>query len=122
MKPVKVYEYSSCSTCRKARQFLAEHDIPHQLIAIADKPPGIDELKTMATKHLGGELKKLFNTSGQEYRRLELKDKLRTMSESEIYQLLASNGMLIKRPFALHEKSGAVGFQLEKWQTLFLQL
>lgn len=121
MKPVKVYEYSSCSTCRKARQYLEANNIPHELIPIVKQPPSIAELRTMAKKHLNGEWKKLFNVSGQEYRRLNLKDKLKSMSEDEAFQLLSSNGMLVKRPFAFHDSAGTVGFREEEWQKLFLQ-
>ncbi|MFW7378230.1 MAG: arsenate reductase family protein [Oligoflexus sp.] len=122
MKPIRIYEYQTCSTCRKARQFLAQHDIPHELLDITAQAPSVEELKTMAQKHLKGDIKKLFNTSGQEYRRLGLKDKVSSMTEDEAYKLLSKNGMLVKRPFALHDKAGAVGFRSEIWEQLFLKL
>jgi arsenate reductase len=68
--------------------------------------------------HLGGELKKLFNTSGQVYREMKLGEKLPTMSEAQALKLLAANGKLIKRPFLLAARGGAVGFKEAEWKKL----
>lgn len=114
---LKVYGYNKCSTCRKADKYLENKGVSYQSLAIRETPPSLDELKKM----LGyvGDLKKLFNTSGQDYRALGIKDKLAKMSEQEALQLLASNGNLIKRPFALDGKQGTVGFKEDVWEELW---
>lgn len=116
---LKIYEYKQCSTCRNAIKFLKDHKVPFQQISIVDQPPSYEELETMYHKFLDGNLKKLFNTSGQEYRRLNLKDRLDGLSLEEAIELLASHGKLIKRPFAISENQGTVGFDKETWQRLF---
>ena len=110
---MKVYQYPVCSTCKKALKFLNAAEVDYENIDITVTPPTIDELKTML-EHLG-DIKKLFNTSGMVYRELGLKDKLPTMSESEALKLLSSNGKLIKRPFALGDNFGVVGFKEQQW-------
>ena len=117
MKRVKVYEYSKCSTCRKALKFLDRHDVTYEKVPIVDTPPTKAELKKMLALQ-GGNLKKLFNTSGEVYRALKISEKLPSMSESEALDLLASNGKLIKRPFAIAADKGLVGFNEDEWKTL----
>ncbi|MAS97091.1 MAG: ArsC family transcriptional regulator [Verrucomicrobiales bacterium] len=112
---MKVYTYSKCSTCRKAVKWLSEKGIEFDEIPIREKPPTKAELKEML-KAYDGELRRLFNTSGQDYRALGLKDKLPGMSESEAITLLAGNGNLIKRPFLLGEGVGLVGFKEADWE------
>ncbi|MGE3262987.1 MAG: arsenate reductase family protein [Bacteriovoracia bacterium] len=111
---LKIYEYSGCSTCRKALKFLETKKIPFEKIDITSQPPTKSELRAMA-KELGG-LKPLFNTSGLVYRELGLGKKLPTMSEAEQIDLLAGNGRLVKRPFVLGEGFGFVGFKEDEWK------
>ena len=116
---LKVYVYDKCSTCRKAIQFLDGAGIAYQKIAIREQPPTNAELKTML-KAQTGELKKLFNTSGMDYRSLNIKDKLPTLSIPDAINLLASNGNLIKRPFAISKNVALVGFKEDTWQAELL--
>ena len=111
---LKIYEYKGCGTCRKALKYLDAKAVDYEKCPIRETPPTVDELKKML-KAYDGELKKLFNTSGQDYRKLGIKDKLPEMSEAEALDLLASNGNLIKRPFVLLEDGGLVGFKEEIW-------
>lgn len=115
---VKVYEYKGCGTCKKALKYLEENGIDYKKIAIRETPPSKAELKKML-KFMDGDLKKLFNTSGQDYRKLNIKDKLPKMSETQAIDLLSKNGNLIKRPFALSAQTGIVGFKTEVWDELF---
>jgi len=115
--PVKVYEYASCSTCKKAVKFLVENDIPFEKVGIVEVPPGIPELRRMLS-YVGGDLRKLFNTSGQVYREMKLGERLSGMSDEEGLALLAGNGKLIKRPFVLSATQGFVGFKEEEWKRL----
>lgn len=114
---LRIYTYEKCSTCRKAVSFLKEHNIPHEIIPIRERPPTIAELRTMLS-HVG-ELRRLFNTSGLDYRTMKLSERLPNMSTDEALALLAKNGNLVKRPFALSTKSGAVGFNETEWARLF---
>jgi arsenate reductase (glutaredoxin) len=114
---LKIYEYSNCGTCKQALKFLDAKKASYEKIAIVETPPSIAELKSMLG-HLGGELKKLFNTSGQVYREMKLGEKLPEMSEAQALKLLAANGKLIKRPFLLAPKGGAVGFKEAEWKKL----
>jgi arsenate reductase (glutaredoxin) len=116
MKKARVYQYSKCSTCVKAMQFLKAKKIDFESIEITEQPPSVSELKQML-KIYDGDLKKLFNTSGIQYRELDLAKKLPTMSESEALKLLSTNGKLVKRPFLLVGDKGLVGFREEAWKT-----
>jgi arsenate reductase len=113
--PIRVYAYSGCDTCRKAVRFLNEHAVPHELIAIREQPPTRAELKRVLAA-LGGDLRKLFNTSGQDYRALGLGAKLPGLSEADALDLLTKNGNLVKRPFVVTATGGWVGFQDEAWK------
>ncbi len=115
--PYKFYEYKNCSTCRKAKKYLKEEGVTYQAIPIRETPPTKAELKKML-KIYDGEVKKLFNTSGQDYRSLGLKDKIAIMSEAEALDLLSQNGNLVKRPFILSKNWGAVGFKAEIWEEM----
>ena len=114
---LKVYEYSRCSTCRKALQYLNEHGIEYKKVDITEQPPSKGELKKML-KVYEGNLKKLFNTSGQVYREKKLGTKLADMSVTNAIDLLAANGKLVKRPFVVTQEGGVVGFNQEKWDQL----
>lgn len=118
---IKVYEYSKCSTCVKALKFLDSRKVAYEKIPIAEHPPGAKELRTMLghIRATGGDFKKLFNTSGKLYRELGISEKLRQgMTEKEALDLLAGEGMLVKRPFLLTENGGTVGFHEEIWKKL----
>ncbi len=114
---LKVYEYAGCSTCKKALKFLNDHKVKYEKVAIVEHPPTLTELKKMLA-FVDGDLKKLFNTSGQVYREMKLGDKLAEMTENEALKLLAANGKLIKRPFIISADQGFVGFKELEWKTL----
>ncbi len=114
MKPLVVYTYKKCSTCRKAVKWLEGEGIAFSEKAIRETPPTKTELKRMLGAQEGN-LKKLFNTSGGDYREMKLDPKLETMPQAEAFELLNSNGNLVKRPFALMGKTGLVGFKEDLW-------
>ena len=111
---IKVYTYKKCSTCRKATQWLSSQGLEFDERAIRETPPTKKELEIML-KAYDGEIRRLFNTSGMDYRALSLKDKLPTMSKKEAFQLLSENGNLVKRPFLLSDSLNAVGFKEADW-------
>ena len=113
---LRVWAYKNCGTCRDALKFLAERKVAHEVIAIREQPPGVAELRAMLA-HTGGEVRRLFNTSGQDYRALNMKERLPALSVEEALALLAANGSLVKRPFALTEHGGAVGFKPAVWES-----
>lgn len=106
--------YPKCSTCQKAKTWLDEHNIEHTERHIVENNPSYDELKKWQTKS-GLPLKRFFNTSGLLYKELQLKDKLPSMSEEEQFKLLATNGMLVKRPLFVTEDTVLVGFREAEW-------
>ena len=108
-------EYPKCTTCQKAKKWIDENKIEYEDRHIKEKNPTIDELKEWHKKS-GLPLKKFFNTSGLLYKELKLKDKLPTMSEEEQYELLASDGMLVKRPIIVKGDQILVGFKAEAWE------
>ncbi len=116
---VKIYGYKKCSTCQQALKFLSSQNIEFTELPIIDQPPTRAELKLMlkCLELSGGSLKNLFNTSGEQYRSLEISQKLKAgLSEAEALGLLASNGKLIKRPFVLAGQRGLVGFNPDIWK------
>ena len=114
---LKIYEYKGCGTCRKALKWLEAKGVQYEKIPIREQPPSKTELKRML-KIYEGNLRRLFNTSGDDYKELNLKDKLPTLSDTQAISLLAGNGNLIKRPFVLINKSGVIGFKEEEWKKL----
>ncbi|MDP3850566.1 MAG: arsenate reductase family protein [Luteolibacter sp.] len=114
-----VYVYLKCSTCRDALKWLNDHGIAHQVKAIRETPPSPAELKS-ALHLLGGDIRKLFNSSGIDYRALGMKDKLPAMSEADAFELLSKNGNLVKRPFLLGNGVALVGFKPEIWMNSLL--
>lgn len=114
---IKLYSYKNCGTCKKAIKWLDEHNISYELFAIRQTPPSKEELNEML-KAYNGELKFLFNTSGLDYRNLNLKEKRLTMSADDQLDLLSSNGNLIKRPFLISEIKNMVGFKQLEWGEL----
>ncbi|GAF66920.1 arsenate reductase family protein [Alkalihalobacillus trypoxylicola] len=107
---VTFYHYPKCGTCRKAKKWLDEAGVDVNSIHIVEEPPSKKELKELYVKS-GLELKKFFNTSGQKYRELGLKDKLKEMNEEDQLALLATDGMLIKRPITTDGTRVTVGFK-----------
>ena len=114
---LRVHAYAGCETCRKALKFLTEHGVAHAVVPIREQPPTKTELRTVL-KIYGGQVRKLFNTSGQDYRNLNLKEKLPKLSAEEAIELLSQNGNLVKRPFVLLGNGGLLGFKEEEWKRL----
>lgn len=110
--------YPRCSTCKKAQTWLDAHQIPYTLRDIKEDNPTLEELKAWRQQS-GLPLKKFFNTSGQLYRAMELSKKLPDMPEEEQYALLASDGMLVKRPLAVADDKVLVGFKEADWVNAF---
>ncbi|WP_153732087.1 arsenate reductase family protein [Sporosarcina obsidiansis] len=117
---ITYYGYPKCGTCRKAKKWLENEGVSFEEVNIAEQPPSEEELRTLINNS-GLEMKKFFNTSGMKYRELQLKDKLPTMTEDEKVAMLASDGMLIKRPIVTDGKNVTVGFNesvfTETWQS-----
>ena len=111
---IKVYCYSKCSTCKKALKWLDDKGVKYQLIDIKEDHPDEKTLRSLHKKS-GIPLKRFFNTSGMIYREMELSKKLPDMSEDEQFKLLASDGMLVKRPLAVGDDFVLVGFKEEEW-------
>lgn len=109
--------YPKCSTCQKAKKWLDEHNLEYAERHIAEENPSYDELKEWYGKS-GLPLKKFFNTSGLLYKEMQLKDKLSLMSDDDQLKLLASNGMLVKRPILLSGDKVLVGFRETEWEDL----
>ena len=110
-------EYPKCSTCKKAKKWLEDKNIEFIDRNIVEVTPKFEELTEWIQKS-EEELKKWFNTSGLKYKELNLKDKLVTMSDKEKIELLASDGMLIKRPVLVSDKGIFTGFKEDKWNIL----
>ena len=108
-------EYPPCTTCKKAKKWLDDNGISYEDRHIKENNPSYEELKAWYEKS-GLPLKKFFNTSGIQYRALELKDKLPGMSEEEQLRLLATDGMLVKRPLVVTESAVLTGFKAEEWE------
>lgn len=106
--------YPKCSTCQKAKKWLDDYHIEYTERHIAEDNPSYDELKKWYEKS-GLPLKKFFNTSGLLYKDMQLKDKLPSMSEEEQLKLLATNGMLVKRPLIIDGEKVLVGFKEAEW-------
>lgn len=112
-------EYPKCSTCQKAKKFLTENNIDFETRNIVTETPTIEELKEWI-KISGIPINKFFNTSGLLYRSMNLKEELKSLSDEEKIAMLASNGMLIKRPLLVLPKKNIVllGFKIDKWQKI----
>lgn len=109
--------YPRCSTCQKAKKWLDEQGIAYTERHIVEENPTYDELKTWYQQS-GLPLKKFFNTSGLVYNEMQLKDKLMSMSEEEQLKLLATNGMLVKRPMVIADDKVLAGFKETEWEIL----
>lgn len=110
-------EYPKCSTCQKAKKWLDENKIEYVDRNIVTETPTKEELKKWITKS-GLDVRKFFNTSGMKYRELNIKEKIKDMSEDEIYELLASDGMLIKRPLFISDTLILKGFKEKEWEPI----
>lgn len=109
--------YPKCSTCKKAKKYLEENNIEFEERNIKEDKPRVDELKIWLDKS-EYDIKKFFNTSGILYREMNLKDKLSEMTEDEKIHLLATDGMLVKRPILIGEESILLGFKEKEWSVL----
>ena len=107
-------EYPKCSTCKKAKNWLESNGVEFEDRHIVENNPTAEELKAWYEKS-GLPLKKFFNTSGLLYKEMKLKDKLPAMSEEEQLQLLATNGMLVKRPLLIDGDTVLIGFKEAEW-------
>lgn len=115
---VRIYLYDRCDTCRKAVKFLKERGIVPQVVPIREQPPTVPELQRMLA--ITGSLRRLFNTSGGDYKAMNLAARLPDLSAAEALDLLSRQGNLVKRPFLLTgDGRGAVGFKPEEWEALF---
>jgi len=110
-------EYPPCSTCKKAKKWLDDMGIAYESRHIKENNPTYEELRSWYEKS-GLPLKKFFNTSGLQYRALELKDRLPGMTEEEQLRLLATDGMLVKRPLVVTETAVLTGFREADWEKL----
>jgi len=112
---VTFYWYPKCGTCRKAKKWLDENHVAYEEVHIVENPPSRSTLEELY-KNSGLEIKKFFNTSGQKYRELGLKDKVKEASDAELLDILASDGMLIKRPLTTDGHKVTVGFKEEEFK------
>ena len=110
-------EYPKCSTCQKAKKWLETNNIEFQDRNIVTETPTTQELQTWIAKSQK-DIKKWFNTTGQKYRELNLKENLDKMTIEEKIELLSSNGMLIKRPILISDKGIFIGFKEDEWKNL----
>lgn len=112
---MKFIYYNRCSTCQKAKKWLEEQGVSFEERPIKEEHPTKEELKKWHEMS-GLPLKRFFNTSGMLYKELKLKDKLQHMTQEEQYELLASDGMLVKRPLCIGEDFVLVGFKQAEWE------
>lgn len=115
---LNVYNYAKCDTCRKAVRFLHAHAVTFREIPIRETPPTPTELRSM-WKARDGETRRLFNTSGRDYKEQGLAEKLPRLTAEEALAVLAGNGNLIKRPFVIGDGVHLVGFDETVWREAF---
>ncbi|MFD1737706.1 arsenate reductase family protein [Bacillus salitolerans] len=113
------YSYPKCGTCRKAKNWLEQHNLSFNEVHIVENAPTKETLTELYQKS-GLELKKFFNTSGMKYRELGLKDKIPTASEDELLSILASDGMLVKRPIVYDGSKVTVGFNEKQFEETWI--
>lgn len=111
--------YPKCSTCKKAAQWLADNNVPNDMRDIVVENPTAEELTAWIAKS-GLPVSRFFNTSGLRYRALNLKDKVRVLPDDELIEILASEGMLVKRPLLVTGDTVLVGFRQAEWEAEFL--
>lgn len=117
MNPIAIC-YLKCGTCQKAEKWLKANNVEYTYRPIKEKNPTADELKRWLQQS-GLPIAKFFNTSGLLYKEQNMKDKVKVLSEPELIEILASNGMMVKRPILLAGDKVLVGFKEEEWQQLF---
>ena len=110
--------YNKCSTCKRAKEYLDKNNISYIDRQIKENNPKYDEIKKWIDKY-NINIKKLFNTSGILYREMNLKDKLNNMNEDEMISVLASDGMLVKRPLLISNDKILIGFKEKEWNEYF---
>jgi arsenate reductase (glutaredoxin) len=119
--PLTVYAYAKCSTCREATKWLRAHGVDFTEKPVYEQPPTPTELRRMLAFQ-DGNLRRLFNTSGIQYRERGLAAKLPDMSEADALALLGSDGRLVKRPFVLGARVGLLGFDVDEWTSALPRL
>ena len=112
---LKIYAYKGCDSCRKAIKWLKERELAFEEVAIRETPPSVAELDKVLASY-DGDVKRLFNTAGGDYREMEMKDKLPGMSENEALELLSKHGNLVKRPILLGKDVALAGFKVAEWE------
>ncbi len=117
---LKIYTLSNCDTCRKATKWLRAQAVAFEERAIRETPPSAAELRAMLAAY-DGDIRKLFNTSGRDYREQKLGEKLPTLAPAAALALLAANGNLVKRPFLIGEGVALVGFDETAWRASLLR-
>jgi arsenate reductase len=116
--PMRIYVYRGCDTCKKALKFLDGRGMTYEAIPIREQPPTVPELRRML--ELTGSMRRLFNTSGGDYKAMDLASRLPGLTENEALDLLSRHGNLVKRPFLLTaDGRGTTGFKEEEWGKLF---
>ena len=120
MRPLTVYTYANCDTCRRAVKWLRAHGLVFDERAIRETPPRLAELRTMLAAY-AGDRRRLFNTSGRDYRAPMLGEKLSAMTDGEALALLGGNGNLVKRPFLIGAGVAIVGFDEDEWAKTLLK-
>ena len=115
---MKIYTYKLCSTCKKAIQYLNEKNIDFTIYPIRETPPSVTELKRMLSAY-NQNIKRLLNTSSKDYRDIGLKDRLDSMDDEAVFELLQTNGNLVKRPFLISDDIQLVGFKPDEWNSVF---
>ncbi len=114
---MKIWKYNKCGSCRKAISYLNNRGVEFEALEILENPPSEVELRRMLD-FLGGNLKRMFNTSGVAYKEGNYKEKIKSFNEDEAIKELSGNGALIKRPFVLGDNFGVVGFKEEEWDSI----
>lgn len=116
--PLAIYTLTNCDTCRQAVKWLRAKGLEFEEKPVRENPPSVAELRRMTTEY-GGNFRKLFNTSGREYRDQKIGDRLSTMDQEAAIRLLAGNGSLVKRPFLIGDQVALVGFDETVWHSAF---
>ena len=117
---LKVYYYQNCDTCKDALRFLKKQLVRADYIDLVERPPGVEELRTML-EFIGGDIKKMFNTSGRLFHAMKIKELLPKLTTDETLNLLSKHGKLIKRPILLGITGCVVGFREKDWMMLAIQ-
>lgn len=121
MSSLKIYCHPTCSTCKKALSIIRSRISDIEIVNLLEEAPNKNELKLML-KSVDGNIRKIMNTSGDLYREMNMKDKVPEMSEGEILDMLTKHGMLVKRPFIIHNDKGIVGFNEETLNELLSEI